>query len=244
MKRIALHSFYKIREYLRQPAYLVSTMLFPSMFFWFFAAPNATTPERAQMLIGSFASFAVLGVVLFQFGVGIANDRAVPWSSYLRTLPVKAFEILSAQLLAGFFFAVFAVCGVLLTAHLVSNVQMPSDRWLPMLSTVYFGGLPFAIMGLFIGLVCSPRSAIPVANLVYLPLSFAGGLWFPPNALPVPIQKISEFLPTRMYAELVWSATFKTEVKNQNIIGLVIYLVLFTTASIYLYKKDEGERFG
>lgn len=244
MKNIFLHANFKIIEYLRQPTYVVTTMLFPSMFFWFFAAPNATTPERAQMLMGSFASFAVLGVVLFQFGVGIANDRVSPWNIYLRTLPLRGIQVLLAQLLAGFFFAMLAVCGVILTAHLTATVQMPQDRWLPMLATVYLGGLPFAGLGLLIGLMCSPRAAIPVANLIYLPLSFAGGLWLPPNALPQVIQDISQYLPTRMYGEMVWAMTFNTEVKKQNWLGLIIYFVIFIGLAAYFYHRDEGERFG
>lgn len=244
MKKVLLHARYKIIEHLRQYMYVVSTILFPSMFFWFFASPNATSPERAQMLMGSFACFGVLGVVMFQFGVAIAQERPSPWSHYLRTLPLKGVQVLSAQLLAGFFFAILTVCGVLITAHSTATVDLPQDRWLPLLTAVYIGGLPFAGLGLFIGLVCSPRSAVPVANLIYLPLSFAGGLWLPPNALPKMIQDISEYLPTRMYGEIVWSVTFNQELKRQNWVGLVIYFVLFIVGAIYFYNKDEGERFG
>src|SRR5690606_26109523 len=84
------YSCLSLLEMLRHPTYVLTTLLFPSMFFWFFGVPNAKEPGAAQLLMGSFSGFAVLGVVLFQLTVGTAQDRASGWNSYLRTLPVPA----------------------------------------------------------------------------------------------------------------------------------------------------------
>ena len=46
---------------------------------------HATTRRRGWR---RSPGFAVIGVAFFQFGVGIAVDRASPWEAYLRTLPV------------------------------------------------------------------------------------------------------------------------------------------------------------
>ena len=45
-----------------------------------------------------------------------------------------------------------------------------------------------------------------MANLIYLPLSFASGLFVPLNQLPVFIQNLAPYLPSYHYAQLAWSA--------------------------------------
>ncbi len=240
---IVRHTYFRILEMLRQPSYLVSTVLFPSLFFWFFAIPNATDPGRAQLLMGSFAAFGVIGVVLFQFSVLIANEKSSPWNSYLRTLPIPAHVSFVSLLISGIFFSVMTVGGVLITTHLSVTVALPGERWLPFFCALFLGGLPFAFFGFFLGFAARSRNILPIANLVYLPLSFAGGLWIPPHGLPKIVQDISPYLPSRMFAEIVWATLAASELKSQNIFGLLGYLILFIFLSVYFFKRDEGQKF-
>ncbi len=236
-------SRFQIIETLRQPSYLVSTLLLPPMFFGFFAVPNIKTIEAAQFMMGSFSCFAFLGVVMFQFGVAVALDRNSRWSVSLRNLPIHSSAILLSRLLTGLPFAIAAVATVVVSAHLMVDVQFKSDQWMMFLLGVILGGLPFSALGLLIGVLSSPRSVLPIANLIYLPLSFGGGLWLPPNALPASIEKISEILPTRLYGEIVWALIGGKDFKTQDFWGLVLFFVLSLSAAIYFFQKDEGEKF-
>ena len=51
-----------------------------------FARRNA---DVANFTTLAFIVFAIVGVTLYQFGVGIAQERGRPWERYLRTLPVR-----------------------------------------------------------------------------------------------------------------------------------------------------------
>lgn len=235
---------YAILELLRQPTYVLTTLIFPSMFFWFFGVPNAQDPDSARMLMGSFAAFAVLGVVLFQLTVAVAQDRAGHWSLYLRSLPVPSWVFLAAQIVASFVLALMAVGLVVLTAVLATEPQMNVRQFVEFFAWVMLCGFPFASLGLVLGSLTDPKSAVPVGNLVYLPLSFAGGLWIPPNALSAGVQTISEYLPTRFYGEVIW-ALVRGETPNERwIYGLLAYSVVFFAAAIYLHRRDLGARFG
>ena len=86
MRLVLLHARATTLELLRYPAFLVPTLAFPAVFFLFFVAPR--TQAAASVEMATFAGFAVIGVAFFQFGVGIAVERASPWETYLRTLPV------------------------------------------------------------------------------------------------------------------------------------------------------------
>lgn len=236
-------AYYQVLETLRQPTYLVTTLLFPSMFFWFFAVPNIKSVEAARFMMGSFACFAFLGVVMFQFGVMIAQERGSRWYVTLRALPVHPWSILGARLLGGLPFAGLAVGAVIATAYATTDVSLPAERWLPFLTGVVLGGLPFAVLGLVIGVVSTPRTALPLANLIYLPLSFGGGLWLPPNALPASLESISKLLPTRFYGEIVWARIGGGETSEGALWGLLIYLVIGVLAAGYFFRRDEGEKF-
>lgn len=238
------YSWMSLLEMVRHPTYVLTTLLFPSMFFWFFGVPNAKEPAAAQLLTGSFSAFAVLGVVLFQLTVGTAQDRASGWNSYLRTLPLPSAVFLASRLAASFSLALVAVGGVILTAEITTPLELPTERWLPFLGTALLGGLPFAALGLVLGLITTPKSAVPVANLVYLPFSFAGGLWVPPNALSETVQNISEYLPTRFYGELVWASVLGGEIQARWLWGHAAYSILFLGLAVYLHRRDEGARFG
>lgn len=245
-------------ELLRQPTYVLTTLIFPSMFFWFFGVPNAQDRESARMLMGSFSAFAVLGVVLFQMTVAVAQDRAGHWSLYLRSLPIPSYLFLLAHLTASLLLAGLAVLLVIVTA--VSNCDVGFTAWelAEFVALTLVLGFPFAALGMVLGSVTSPKSSVPVANLVYLPLSFAGGLWIPPNALSSSVQKISEYLPTRFYGEVIWAYVRPAETLTPTMLkwgegffiearwlwGLGFYSAIFFILAIFLHRRDVGARFG
>ena len=96
MSLVLIHARAMTRELARYPAYVVPTLLFPTVFFLFFAVPGAE--KFATIETAAFAGFAAIGVAFFQFGVGIATERASPWELYLRTLPVTVAERLDREL--------------------------------------------------------------------------------------------------------------------------------------------------
>lgn len=216
-----------LKEFLRQPMYVVSSLVFPAMFFWFFGVPNAKDSAGALLLMGSFASFGVLGVVLFQLAVQISHEQCSPWLTYVKTLPLGTFQLVLAKISASFVLSLLAAGAVIVVALIATPMETQGFPWLLFLISLLLGGIPFAILGLLVGFVVKGKAVLPVANLLYLPLSFAGGLWLPPNALPKIIQNLSEFLPTRMYGEIIWAVVFNKELPLTSIKGLFIYSFLF-----------------
>ena len=64
------------------------------------------------------------------------------------------------------------------------------------------GAVPFCALGLAIGYFAGPNSAPPLVNLLYLPTSFASGLWIPIEMLPPVVQTIAPYLPPYHLAQL------------------------------------------
>lgn len=242
MRLALLHAKWGVLELLRQPAFAVPTIGFPSLFFLFFAVPGfaADEPELATAL---FAGFAVLGVAFFQFGVGIASDRASPWERYLRTLPVGPASRFAGRTLAALVFAAAASTAVIAVALATVSPQLSLAAWVELSLALLAGAIPFALIGIALGYLGTPRSALPIANVVYLGLSFAGGLWTAPDNLPTAVERISVFLPTRAYADLLAAAALELAVPARAWLVLGLYTAAAAWLAAWAYRRDEGQQY-
>ncbi len=243
IRLLAVHTYYTCLELFRQPMYIVSTILFPSMFFWFFGIPNAKEPGAISMLMASFSCFGVMSVVLFQFSVGISQEKDSTWYYYIRSLPYPRGLLLTSRLFSGLLFSMLSIGGVIATAIVLGNLPVADVSWCDFLIRIYLGAIPFALMGICLGLMVGSRSVLPVANLIYLPMSFAGGLWMPPDILPKLVQDISPYLPSRMYGEMMWASVLNGTVEAKYVWGLVIYSIIFLVLAVFLYRKEEERSF-
>jgi ABC-2 type transport system permease protein len=195
------------------------------------------------VLLASFTTFAVFGVVFFQFGVGIAQSRETSWEGYLRTLPAGPAPRFVAQVLAALVFAAIVVALILLIAVLYDGAQMTPRSVIRLTAAFLAGAVPFGFFGIALGYWVTPKAAIPVANMLYLPLSYAGGLWIRPDDLPAPVAALSPYLPTRHFAELAWAATVDQPWSPTNWLWLAAYTGLFAALALQGFRRDEGQRF-
>ncbi len=242
MNLVFAHARIQALELVRYPAFVIPTMVLPALFFLLFAAPRAN-PANAETFTALYAGFAVLGVAFFQFGVGIAAERASPWELFLRTLPVAPLARFASRLLVALAFAGGAALCVVLVALAVAPVELAPARWSALVAALLLGGIPFGLLGIAIGYAVAPRAALPLANLFYLLLAYAGGLWTRPSALPDRVATISPLLPTRQWADVLSAAVTASALSLTAIGGLAAYTVLFGVVALAAYRRDEGERF-
>ena len=245
MRLIRAYAAAELLALARQPGYWVPTILFPAMLFLFFGnsfRPGGTA--GANFILASWAVYAVLGVAFYQFGVGIAQDRETPWDRYLRTLPASLAPRLAARVATALLFAVAAALLVGLVAMAFFPVRLGPGRLASLLLVLLFGGTVFAIFGIALGYLLSARASVPVANLVYLPLAFVGGLWVPPHALPGAVETLSRLTPTRHFAELAWSASGSGgPFPVPSLAVLAGYGAVFAGVALWGYRRDWSARY-
>ena len=243
LKLIGVHTFYQLLETLRQPMYVLTTLVFPAMFFSFFGVPNAKDHTSAVFLMGSFSCFAILGVVFFQFAVGLAQDNATPWMDYLKIIPSPSILFFIPRVINSLILSVLAVFAVILITVSFTPIVLDEIAWGIFAVNLLLFSLPFAFLGASLGYAIDGKAILPIANMVYLPLSFAGGLWVPPNMLPNSVQKVSEYLPSRFYAEIVWGTLLNKSIPEKYIIGLFIYGLLFLGLGFLFFKRSRVKEF-
>lgn len=239
MRLLAVHVRAAALELLRYPSFSLSALLFPATLFLVFRHAYAQ-PADARM--AGFAAVAVLGVVFFQFGVGIASERASGWEVFVRTLPLEPRVRIGARVCSALLFGTAAAGGVVAVAAVTTPVGLPPVRWLALAAALLLGGVPFGLLGIAIGYAVRPRAALPLANLLYLPLSFAGGLWAGPQH-PFAGARALELMPTHAWARLLWASVGAGNFEAVSVGLLGAWAVVFGVAAVAVYRRDEGERF-
>jgi len=228
-------------ELVHYPAYSLPTLLFPTFVFLLFVVPQARSEEA--LVTAAFAAIAVLGVAFFQFGVGIAMERASPWEPFLRTLPAGARVRIGARVFSALLFATASVSVLLATSLATTDFSLPAGNWLRFVGVLLLGAIPFALLGITLGYWVRPKAALPVANLLFLPLSFMGGLWGGARHLPDTLGAVSPYLPTRQWANLLWASVGEQKWRPLDVAGLAGYALLFALLAAWGYRRDEGERY-
>jgi len=237
------HTVTTLREVVRTPAFIVPTVGFPAMFYLLFGLPYARGAAAADFLVCSFVAFALVGVTLFQFGVGIASERGRPWERYLRTLPVSVGDRFAARILVALIVGCAAGGLVALEARLLSPIDFTGVQWGLLALYSLCGATPFVLLGIAVAYWVHPRGALPVVNIIYLLCSFGGGFWMPPQELPSVVAQISPYLPTRQYGELLWSIAEPGHDAVHAAWMLLAFAAGFTVIAIAGYRRDERVRY-
>ncbi|MHB8185561.1 MAG: ABC transporter permease [Dermatophilaceae bacterium] len=241
----ALHARYQFTETVRVPIAVIGTTLFPSLSLLFFVVPQpfAQDPVAATAATAQLAVFAVMSVCLFTYGVGVAEDRALPWDGYLRTLPVGTVPRLMGRLLTGLAFVVIGLVPLVLIAWLLTAATLPLSRLALTAAALLAAGVPLFALGISIGYSLSTKAALAVAQSLLLPLAFGGGLFLPPETFPAWLNAISTWLPTRAGRDLVVTATTGAQLSGTALLMLGGWTLLTGSLAVWAYRRDEGRRF-
>ena len=88
------------------------------------------------------------------------------------------------------------------------------------------------------------RGALPVANLLYLGLAYAGGLWMPARDLPAPVRSGVPAPPDPVAVGPAGrDGAGLTRFAWVAVVALVGFSGLFALLAVAGYRRDEGRRF-
>jgi|tagenome__1003787_1003787.scaffolds.fasta_scaffold20845129_2 ABC-2 type transport system permease protein len=245
MRRLLLNARIQFDELVHIPAFTVPSIGLPLVTYLIFGLPNVHGEAAAAdgVLVG-FAAFALLGIVMFQFGVGIAADRSSPWERFVRTLPSTAAHRFGARLLVALAFGVASLVPVCACAALTTPVDFDAATWGRVLASLLVGSIPLGLLGIMLGYLLNERGALPVTNLIYLPLSYAGGLFSAKVAeLPAALRDVSPWLPTRQWSDVLVQFGLGGRLPTHQLLALGGYGLLFGAVAVLGYRRDEQRQF-
>jgi ABC-2 type transport system permease protein len=142
-------------------------------------------------------------------------------------------------------FSAAVVIALVATGLLVGGVRLPVTSLLILGVALVLGALPFSAMGLAIGYLTGPNSAPAVVNLIYLPMSFASGLWFPMRMLPDFFQTIAPAMPAFHLGRVAHATIGAGEGSTViSVAALVGFSALFLIVAFWGMRRDEGKTYG
>jgi ABC-2 type transport system permease protein len=245
VNRVLLNARIQLDELAHIPAFTAPSLGLPLITYLIFGLPAVHgDPYTAAGVFVGFAAFALLGIVMFQFGVGIAADRSSAWERFVRTLPSSAAERFCARLLVALVFGAAALVPLAACALLTTPLHLSTLAWLRVLLALLVGAIPLGLLGIMLGYLLNERGALPITNLLYLPLSYLGGLFSASTSdLPELARHIAPWLPTRQWGDLLTQFGLGGQLPTRRLLALAAYGVLFAAAASYGYRRDEQHQY-
>ena len=244
-----MHTWSQLLRYSRVPSFSVVSVALPVVFFTFFGLRFARLTDAAGFSVGayllaSFGSYAVGQVMVYSFGLGVAAERALKQDLLMRATPLPPIVHLLARILNALLFAFVSLVVLIAYGVVVGGVRQDLGVWATIVARLLLGSLPFIALGLAIGYTAGSNAAPAVAHLIYLPLSFASGLFSPLSQLPSFVQQVAPYLPTYHYAQLAWSAVgAPAEPMATSLAWLAAYTGLFLALALRAYRREEQQKF-
>jgi ABC-2 type transport system permease protein len=241
---VLTHARFQLLETARTPIAIIGSAFWPAASMLAFVVPFVgSDPVYATYATASMVTFAVMSTNLFQYGVGVAEDRVQPWEPYVRTLPAGAVPRFAGRLLAGFGLMVFSLVPVVLFAWLCTAATLTPLSFLVAFFATFVISVPFILMGLAIGYSVPPKAAVVVAQVLFFPLAFAGGLMTAPGGAPGFVEDLAPYLPTGASVRLMWAAVGDYPLQIGSVLSLIAWIVVLGGVALWAYRRDEGRRF-
>lgn len=202
---------YEFLRLLRTRSFSFSVVGFPVVFYLFFGiimnrGEHIGAISVAKYVLASYAVFGMVGAALFGIGVGLAADLAAGWLDLKRASPMPPLAYVLAKCCSAVFFGILIVSLLALIGITLGHVSLSPIEFIRMIALTVVGVVPFVCMGLALALLVPFSSAPGIINMIYLPMSFCGGLWVPLMFLPHFIQKIAVLMPTYHLGQLMLGA--------------------------------------
>lgn len=234
---------------LRNPAFTFFSLIFPVMLFALFFAifghqRGVNSSEFGKYILASYSAYAVANVMVFNFGIGVANERGQKQDLLQRATPLPPLVATLAQVIFSLLFAVLALLILYAYAALVGGVRLSPGTWSWFTVKLLIGSLPMIGLGLAIGYGASANAAPALTNMIYLPMAFISGIFIPFSSLPDFIQNIARLLPLYHYGQLAWESVGQnTENLQTATLWLLGWGLVFFAAALRLYRRDETSKF-
>jgi ABC-2 type transport system permease protein len=199
---------YEFVRALRTRAYSLSVICFPVVFYLFFGIlmnrnENFHGISVSTNMLAGYAVFGAIGASLFGIGVGVAGDLSAGWLELKRASPMPPLAYLLAKCCTAMGFATIIVTLLTLMGIFFGGVHISPVEYLRMVALIIVGCIPFACLGLLLALLAPFNAAPGIANMIYLPMSFLGGLWMPIEILPKFLQELAPIFPTYHLKQLM-----------------------------------------
>ncbi|MGV9293233.1 MULTISPECIES: ABC transporter permease [Amycolatopsis] len=189
----------EILRIVRSPQFALFTIVVPLGMFLLFGGlfgdqvgPNGIRGSVTTMI--NMGAYGAMSGALFT-GTRVATERTDGWQRQLRLTPMRGPGYLAVKIASSMAMALPVVL-VIFVAGALRGVQLTAAQWLLSGVSLWLGALPFAVLGLLLGLFGKGDTVGAMTGALMLPLGVFGGLWMPLAFLPEWMSTLAHFFPT------------------------------------------------
>ncbi|MFC4118895.1 ABC transporter permease [Nonomuraea zeae] len=227
---------FEVVRALRNVKYLVFLVVTPVGLYLAYGRGAGAAPAMVAMAV-----YAAAGGGLIGSGGGVAEDRARGWLRQLKLTPLADAQWLAGKIVQGVLMIVPGVAGVSLAAVFAGDVRLDAGRWAALLLLMLAGSLPFALLGLLLGLTMRGKSAQVGIVVVFFALAAVGGL-VGSGALPGVLESVRHYVPTYSLAQAGFSVLDGRAPGATGLAVLAGWTVLGAGAVLMRWRRESGAR--
>jgi ABC-2 type transport system permease protein len=161
---------FEVVRTLRNVRYLAFLIVMPVVFYLVWGRQSGA-PGMIAMSV-----WAACGAALLGSGNTIAEDRFTGWLRQLRATPLSNPAWLGGKIIQGVLMVVPGVVAVCLVAVFVGHVRLDPGQWALLAVLMLVGALPFALVGVFGGMLFKGKTATVALMLVFFAMMFLSGI--------------------------------------------------------------------
>ena len=173
---------------------------------------------------------------------GAIHDAAAHGLVSFLLLSVSSRVALAAKVVVGLGFAVVGALPAVVVAVFATVVSVPPARW-PLLAAAVLGGaVAMALLDLTLDNAL-PQAEVAVANVLFLPMGFVGGIFIPLESLPGWAQTAGLATPMRPWVEVSLGAAYGASPSAAGWAALAGWIVVLGSLATWAYRRDQTQRF-
>jgi len=241
----------ELLKLLRLPLFILPTLFFPVFFYLLFGilltfGRGAGGVAQSAYTLVTYGAFGVIGASLFGLGAGLAAERGQGWMLLNRATPMPPLLHFLARMTVAGLVSLLVVMLLMTLGAVLGGVRLPTATWAAVAAILVAGSVPFSLFGMALGYLSGPNSAPAVINLIYLPMSFASGLWLPIFVLPKLFQSLARWLPPYHYVQLALRPLGAAQEPHAgtSVSFLALSSLVFLAVALWGWRRDQGVTYG
>jgi ABC-2 type transport system permease protein len=193
-----------------------------------------------DFLVPGMVALTIMQLGIFSVAFGFVQLKRTGALRRLFATPTSPTYFLGAQVTSRLIIGEAQVL-ILLGVGLWFGLQLVGSVAL-LLAVAALGSIVFLAMGFGVaGWAKNEDQAAPVANLISLPMTFLSGVFFPREAMPDVLQRITDFLPLTYLADALRKITNDgagvADISN-DLLGLTVWAVIAFLIALRLFKWE------
>ncbi len=231
----------ELKLYLREWEVIFWSFLFPIFILLFLNTLfGQRYPKYTEFLFSGLIGVIIMSRTFFGLGVVIASYRTEKILKRFRITPLKGRVFIIAQIFSQYIGTFLSILLLLVIASAIYRIEVKGG-YFSLIVVVTIGILSFSTIGFILASIAkTPRSAMAMAQALFIPMMFISGAYFPVTIMPKFLQLVAKILPATYLIRAVRNVVSGAGLRDNSIELLILltWMVVGFVISVRIFKWE------